>query len=317
MRTLGPLVAVLVLASSSCGGDETTTIGSSGSQTSPVQPTVTRLFINGTPPTLDAIGQTARVTAVATYSDGTTGDVSAQATWTSSNPTLFTVSAGLVTAVNYGLARINASLQNRGSSITATATPPGTFIMTGRAREPGFSGISGVRILETLSNRSTLTDSNGEYSLAALTSVRSLKFDKDGYENIEIVPTDIGSQLVRYAEGALQRVVRLSPGETLGLQIAPHDVAHDVGSYHCYPCKVVRVTTPGGTLRLTATWTRESALFIWIGSQRFEPTDKSVIAEAAVASGEIPVYIGWNLPAGSDGALDYAIFSLTASMVGS
>ncbi|MDP2388947.1 MAG: Ig-like domain-containing protein, partial [Acidobacteriota bacterium] len=53
--------------------------------------------------TLVAISQTTQLRAVAALSNATTQDVTAQATWTSSNPGVATVSSsGLVTVMGFG-----------------------------------------------------------------------------------------------------------------------------------------------------------------------------------------------------------------------
>lgn len=77
----------------------------SKSATSPT--TVGSVAVTGTAP---ALGATAQFTAMATMSDGTTQDVTSQATWTSSNAGDATVSStGLVTGVAAGSVAIQAT----------------------------------------------------------------------------------------------------------------------------------------------------------------------------------------------------------------
>ncbi len=68
-------------------------------------------------------GLTAQLQATATYSNGTTGDVSSSATYTSSNPSVATVSAsGQVTAVSVGSAVITATYEGKSKTVTITVT---------------------------------------------------------------------------------------------------------------------------------------------------------------------------------------------------
>ena len=57
------------------------------------------------------VGQSVQLRAVARLVDGTDQDITSLATWTSDNPSVATVSSGLVTAVRSGAARIRASYQ--------------------------------------------------------------------------------------------------------------------------------------------------------------------------------------------------------------
>jgi len=68
-----------------------------------------------------AVGATQQLTAMATYSDGSTGNVGTTATWTSANTAVATInSSGLATAVAAGSSAITATLS--GVSGTATLT---------------------------------------------------------------------------------------------------------------------------------------------------------------------------------------------------
>ena len=69
------------------------------------------------------------MTATATFSDGTTKDVTSDASWSSLNLSVMTVSpTGVVTAVAFGVGSIRSDFQGRISSVVqVTATPAGTF----------------------------------------------------------------------------------------------------------------------------------------------------------------------------------------------
>ena len=85
-------------------------------------PPKTLKTISASPSTASiAIGGTQQLTAMATYSDGSTGNVGTTATWTSANTAVATInSSGLATAVAAGSSAITATLS--GVSGTATLT---------------------------------------------------------------------------------------------------------------------------------------------------------------------------------------------------
>jgi hypothetical protein len=87
-----------------------------GSTTFNVGTTVTLVVVSGTVP---AIGAGNQFTAMAKYADGSMTDVTSQATWTSSNTDVATVSdGGVVTGVAAGVVKISATHQN----VTGSAT---------------------------------------------------------------------------------------------------------------------------------------------------------------------------------------------------
>src|SRR5262245_30652880 len=63
-------------------------------------PTLNRVNLSGSVP-LSEIGSTAQLTAVAVYSDASTKDVTQEANWTSQDPSVVTVAAGLVRVVAF------------------------------------------------------------------------------------------------------------------------------------------------------------------------------------------------------------------------
>jgi hypothetical protein len=135
---------------------------------------------------LTAVGETTQLTATATFSDGTTKDVTTEAQWGSNTPSVISVtSGGVVTVVAFGVTGIIARYSMQAVGVEVRATPPGTFIVFGRVREPGAGGIPGVRVMERQSGKSTLTDDVGVFSLGGLRSAR-VTFEKDGFEPPEV-----------------------------------------------------------------------------------------------------------------------------------
>ncbi|WP_103529515.1 Ig-like domain-containing protein [Streptomyces sp. SM12] len=78
---------------------------------------------------------TVQLTATLTRGSGATEDVTDSATWTSSAPTIATVSDGLVTAVEVGTATITATAlgQSGTSEITVVDSPEGLAVAPGSA----------------------------------------------------------------------------------------------------------------------------------------------------------------------------------------
>jgi type IV pilus assembly protein PilY1 len=98
--------------------------GLSGSTTLTVVPWPTLVSINVTPanPTID-VGQTLHFTATGVYSDGTTANLSALATWTSSAPAFATLAGNIASGVAPGVTTITATDGTISGSTTLTVVP--------------------------------------------------------------------------------------------------------------------------------------------------------------------------------------------------
>jgi outer membrane protein assembly factor BamB len=69
-------------------------------------------------------GGTSHLAAIATYSDGTLPDVTSQASWSSSDTSKVTVSAGVVTGVAVGTATVTAQYQGLSANVPVTVFAP-------------------------------------------------------------------------------------------------------------------------------------------------------------------------------------------------
>src|SRR5437867_4172386 len=97
------MVAFLLWA---CGGNSS----SSSTPSAPSSPTLTSVSVSGATP---AIGAASQFTATANFSNGTNQNVTSQASWQSSSPSVATVSSsGTVTATAAGETDIRASYQS-------------------------------------------------------------------------------------------------------------------------------------------------------------------------------------------------------------
>ena len=166
-RILGlVLVVFLAVFLAACSQDTSTSDGPTG----PSSPTVTSVTLAGSL-SMNIIGQTSQVTATAHFAKGTTQNVTAQATWTSSDATVVTVTGGLVTAVGEGTATIAATYQNVSGLTRVTVTKPPNYMLSGKVTEsaPTTSTVlSGARIDFTDAanqGRFATTDGTGQYQL--------------------------------------------------------------------------------------------------------------------------------------------------------
>jgi Big-like domain-containing protein len=309
-----PLICVVVVTVTiaGCGGSRELAQPSAITATPAGSTTPSSLTVDGSK-SLNAIGETSQLTALARWRDGSTRDVTRTAHWSSQNTSVATVSpSGLAMAIGFGAARIQVTYEGSMNEFQLSVTPAGTFAATGDVREPGQGTLAGVHVLEPGSGRSTLTDQSGVYTLAALAS-RHLRFDKEGYERgeLEVPPDGVGYM-------RMQRIVRIAAGETAVIPKLTHmDVAYDVGPDRCSPCRLVRIVVPAaGTMHFDLTWEPSPGpdMYLWVGGHRFAKDSKDasalrLSADAAVTSGENVVYVGyyrWSTIYGSSIKLELA-----------
>lgn len=260
-----------------------------------VLPLATLLISGNT--SLASVGETSHLTATATYVDGSTQDLTRNVQWSSQAAAVVSIAAdGVLTARALGAATIQLRYQAPGSNSSlfrfayVTVTPPGTFVVSGRVREPGAGSLSGVRVLHPATGQETLTSGNGSYSFAGLTSSR-FSFTKAEYEAVEaeLTPNEDG-------DVPLQRIVRIEAGASVSPTLAPNDVDYLVSAgTHCQPCRLIRVTsTTAGTLQVRVTWTTAQVLNVWVNGQAFLASAgvREVVADVPAGVGEVVVYVG-------------------------
>ena len=258
-------------------------------------PAVDTVAISGTL-ILARAGETSQLTATATFTDGSTRNVTASVRWGVAEPSVASIGLeGLLVAVGDGLTSIFAqypatavSNATRYGFATVSVTPSGTFAVSGRTREPGAGDLGGVLVLNPASGRSVMSV-NGSYALAGLTDER-LSFTRDGFEPVEIRATRNGSDDV-----PMQRILRIAAGgAAVTGSIAPNDTAHDVGGgAQCQPCRLIRITG-GGTLTVRLTWTAPSrVLSMWVNGIRITANAGTQELTTSIAGGgEVIIYVG-------------------------
>jgi hypothetical protein len=204
------LIAVSFLLTLACDGDKVPT-----TPPTPIVPPVTTVSFSVSP-VIQTIppGQTARLTATAQYSDGSTKDVTSQALWTSSQVNVATVSAGAVTGVALGRTMIRVNFERFSISRTIVIQPDGTFILKGNVTEPG-GVVVGSAAVEVISGapRQAITNSAGAYELFGMAGTFILRVGKTGY----------------FDE---RRTVTMSADQSLDVEITPRSAPAEVaGTY--------------------------------------------------------------------------------------
>jgi len=111
----------------------TTLLISCGGGGAPAAPELVRIVVAGMPDTPLALTQSVQLTASAVYSDGSGKDVTALATWSSTDRSVLSVSAaGLVTATGPGKADVSAAFGGVSSSVSAeVVAPPASYFSDG------------------------------------------------------------------------------------------------------------------------------------------------------------------------------------------
>ena len=283
----------------------------------PPPPALTALTVSGNT-NLTSVGETSQLTATARFVDGSTRDVSSESQWTLYPATVVTVSpSGLLTAIGLGQVSVNVRYPivgnpSRFSSIQVIVTPPGTFTLAGRAREPGIGSLGGVlvRHLDT-GQMATTSLSDGYYSFGGVTS-RRLAFTRADFE-----PVEVDAQPNIYFEVAMQRVYRLSADATTSQTLAPNDMEYTIApGVVCEPCHLVRLTTSSaGKITIRISWTGNDApINLWANDQTFlgSGTARETVAELTVGAGETLLYVGRRAPSSS---FSHTAFSITAGPV--
>jgi hypothetical protein len=248
---------------------------------------------------LGSIGEISRLTATATLVDGSTKDVTAEAKWSTLNASVIALGKpGEFTAVSFGAAYVTASYSNRGNSLYVSATPPGTFAVLGRVREPGGGSMFGARVTDNTVHRSVTTDGEGGFTIGELPrSEVSLLVEKENFEPATLVaPIPVSA----YVDIPVQRIVKLTAGDTVTPdRLAPNDVTYQVGAIHCNSCRMIRIAVPApGTLHMRATWSIGGKLTLLTDAGIAGEGTAELFADLAVSkAGEVVVYLGTPAPA--------------------
>ena len=171
---------------------------------SPTTPTTTSsIAVTGTVP---AVGQTSQLLAKATLSNGTSQDVTTQATWSSSNTAIATVSTGgLLKVLQLGGAQITATYQGASGqfpvslSVTSVTVmgPMTTVVGTGRSASLQAGGSVPLIAIANLSNglgqevshQATWSSSNPVVALVSIPVNTPIEAFGGGFGSVDISAT--------------------------------------------------------------------------------------------------------------------------------
>jgi hypothetical protein len=270
------------------------------------------------PASMTAVGDKVKLPLTAFYTDGTSRDIAAEATWTVDLPSVVSITSGEATALSLGATFVQARYLNRFyASVKVQVTPAGTFAIVGGTREPGNSGLPGVSVFHPASGLSTVSNSSGNFTLGGLVD-RTVLLQKSGYEDATYVvaPDD-------YQWLGIQRQIRVQAGSSVSVRIAPHDMDYtpayaSVAGEQCGPCKLIRLTNdPGTRVRVTLKWTPIAVVLrLWNDDGTFvAPSTSAGFLERDISSDktEVWLYIG-QLPASANRT--YVDVQVTVTRVG-
>ncbi len=150
----------------------------------PGSPSLVSMTIGGTT-SLDHAGDTGRLTATATFSDNTSRDVTAEASWSVIAGGMVAITGpGLITATGYGLGNVSAIYLTVEGRRQIRVVPAGAFLVEGwvLALGKGFPGLAQATL--EFSSRSgtyrTTTNESGHYFLPAAGET-TMRAARDGF----------------------------------------------------------------------------------------------------------------------------------------
>jgi Bacterial Ig-like domain (group 2) len=190
------LAVMSVLMVIACGSDRQFVVSPYTGPTdpTPVVPPGLLSITFSTAPTIGP-GETAQMTVIGHYSNAPDRDVTAEATWSSSQTQIATVSAGLVTGVMYGRVQIRAIFGGRNISMNLVIKPAGTFILSGNITEAGpvAVGAATVSVVNGPPNQVT-ANAGGFYELFGVSGTVTLRVSKQGYVDQNLTVTVMQDQ---------------------------------------------------------------------------------------------------------------------------
>jgi hypothetical protein len=150
----------------------------------PAGPGVAITAIALTGPGTVPLGQTVQFTATAQQSDGTTRDVTREATWSSFNTSLLSPGpTGQFTGRAKGQAGVRVSMAGRSATMAdIVIVPEGTFRLIGTVRDAGTLIDADVRIDDEAMGRTDVRAVDGRYTVYGVRGNVRVTIEKSGYE---------------------------------------------------------------------------------------------------------------------------------------
>jgi hypothetical protein len=284
------VLAVLALAGVACD-DRSPTPPTPPATPSPPPPSVVNVTLTGNT-SLSAVGETSQLTVTAALSDSTTRDVTSESRWSVLDPRVVRIAAdGLLTVDALGRTSISANYQGRIVGQKVTATPPGTFVVSGRVREPGLGGVLDATVTDRASERSARSNSDGFFSIGGLPAPQTrLAITKPDYEPREVNATDTAE-----VDGPVQRVVRITAGDSVDpAPLAPMDLTYNINGVPCQPCRMIRIMVPSsGDMEMRVNWQTPGTLVLHAGGMTVSSNSGALSSFVTTQSPrELIVYVG-------------------------
>jgi hypothetical protein len=207
-------------------------------------------------------GKTQQFTAIATYTNNATGDVTASATWTSSNAAIATVSKGLATGVAVGSATMTASVT--GSTITGKATMTVTV--------PTLLSISvtpnPVSVAKGKTQQFAATGTYSDGSTQALTSVTWSSTTGATITTSGLATaTAVGSPSIKATSGTISgtAAMTVTPATLVSIAVTPATATIPKGKTQQFAATGTFTDGTTQNLTATATWTSAAGATIATG----------------------------------------------------
>jgi len=152
--------------------------------------------------TLRAVGDIGHFTAIATWPDESTKDVTSGAVWFSQQPAVVSVvSPGILKAVSLGRTTVSVGYPPVAKDLVVEVRPPGTFVLVGTISEPTNLPVDGAGV-EIVSGpsavRSTQSRSDGRYEFFGLSGNLQIRVTKEGYNASEQVVSVTADQVLDF-----------------------------------------------------------------------------------------------------------------------
>ena len=260
----------------------------------PPSPAVVSVALTGNV-LLTAVGETSQLTLTASLSDGSTQDVTSNGRWIVGDSRVVTVTAdGLLTVVGLGRTFVTVSYVSKTAFTRVTATPPGTFVVAGRVREPGQGGVLDATVTDRATGLSAVANADGFFSLAALPAAHArVSVARNGYE-----PRELEADSATDLDAPIQRVVSMTAGDAVEPPpLAPNDLSYEFDGIHCQPCRMIRIAVPTtGDMEFVLTWQTPPHLTLYAEGMRITGDSGRANGFLTISTPrELVVYVGAEL----------------------
>ena len=215
--------------------------------------TLTSLELSPAAPSL-ARGSTTQLTATGRYSDGSSRDVTGQATWLSATPAVASVSStGLATALTVGTSSISATLGSLSGNATLTVTaatlvalavtPAATSLARGRTQQLTATGTYSDASMQDLSAQVTWTSGTPATATVSGTGL--------------VTAAEVGTSTLTATLGARSGTATLTvtPAELVSIAVSPATASIARGRTQAFVATGTYSDSSTQNLSATATWT--------------------------------------------------------------